>query len=83
MNDSTLDIHTAGALMNIHPQTVLDLIKDGTLPAGKVGRAFVLLRRDVMAHIERIIVQQTAARMGGGPRPKQVRRPSRVSPHHC
>lgn len=74
---STLDIPSASTLMNIHPKTTLELINQGVLPAGKVGRAYVLLYRDVMAHIERVIVQQTAERMGGVPRAK------RASPKRC
>lgn len=69
---NTLDINEAGKLMNVHPKTVLDLINNGTLPAGKIGRAYVLLTRDVMNHIEQIIVRQTAERMG---------MPLRRSPH--
>lgn len=63
MNE-TLTIHTAGDLMNVHPQTVLDLIANGTLPAGKIGRAYILLKKDVLAHIERVIVKQTSERLG-------------------
>jgi len=69
---STLDIPSASKLMNVHPQTTLDLISQGVLRAGKVGRAYVLLYTDVMAHIERVIIQQTAERMGGGPRAKRA-----------
>lgn len=65
---TTLNIDEAAAMMNIHAKTVLDLIGDGTLPAGKIGRAYILLTSDVMHHIERTIVQQTAERMGGQPR---------------
>lgn len=83
MNGQTLDVPGAGAMMNVHVKTVLDLINDGTLPAGRVGRAYVLLTKDVMAHIERVIIQQTAARMGGEPLRRQKRRPSRApsGPH--
>ena len=82
MNNYTLDIHGAAAMMNIHPETVLVLINKGLLPAGKVGRAYVLLTKDVLAYVERVIAQQTAESMGGGggPRPKQVRRAARTSP---
>lgn len=83
MNNETLDVPGAAALMNIHPETALLLIGRGVLPAGKVGRAYVLLKKDVMAYVERVIAQQTAARMGGGgggPRPKRVRRASRTTP---
>lgn len=63
-NDNTIDINAAGKLMNVHPKTVLDMIGRGDLPAGKVGRAYVLLKRDVMAYIENLIIRQTAERMG-------------------
>ena len=61
--NNTLDVIAAGKMMNIHPQTVLDLISAGALPAAKVGRAYVLLTRDVMNYVERAIIKQTAERM--------------------
>ncbi len=60
----TLDINSASELMCVHPKTTLDLIKSGVIPAGKVGRAYVMLKRDVMNYIEGVIVRQTAERMG-------------------
>lgn len=80
MNNYTLDIHGAAAMMNIHPDTVLVLIGKGVLPAGKVGRAYVLLTKDVLAYVERVIIQQTAARLGPGPLPKRTRQAARTSP---
>lgn len=62
---STLDIRGAAALMKVHPKTVLDMIGDGTLPAARVGRAYVLLERDVLDHIEKQILAQTAERLVG------------------
>lgn len=59
----TVDINGAADMMKVHPKTVLDLISGGVLPAARVGRAYVLLTRDVMAHIEQQIVAQTAERM--------------------
>lgn len=60
---TTVDLQGAADLMKVHPKTVQDLIGAGALPAGKVGRAYVLMTKDVLAHIERTIVEQTAARM--------------------
>ena len=40
---STLSVPEAGELMNVHINTVLKLIDAGTLPAAKIGRAYVLL----------------------------------------
>ena len=69
----TLDIHGAADLMKVHPKTVLDLIGSGALPAGKVGRAYVLLTKDVLAYVERAIATQTAERMGGTARRRERR----------
>ncbi len=70
----TVDIHGAAELMKVHPKTVLDLIGDGALPAARVGRAYVLMTKDVMSHIEQQIIAQTAARMRA---PTRASRPDR------
>ena len=41
--------------------------RDGRLPAAKIGRAYVLMERDVLAFIERQITAQTAGRGEGKP----------------
>ncbi|MFS2204081.1 helix-turn-helix domain-containing protein [Variovorax sp. Varisp36] len=67
----TVDVRGAADLMKVHPKTVLDLIGAGALPAGRVGRAYVLLTRDVMRFIEQQVARQTAERMGGLKRRKR------------
>ncbi len=59
---STLDLRGAAALMNVHPRTVEAMARDGRLPAAKIGRAYVLMERDVLDFIERQISAQTATR---------------------
>lgn len=54
-------------MLNVHENTVFKLIETGTLPAAKIGRAYVLLCKDVMAYVENMVAQQTAQRMGGAP----------------
>lgn len=54
-------------MLNVHPNTVAKLIESGALPAAKIGRAYVLLYRDVMRYIEEIVIRHTAERMGGAP----------------
>lgn len=66
---STLDINGAAELMKVHPQTVRDMINSGEIPAAKVGKAYVMMTRDILQHIENAIVKQTAERM---------RRPTKV-----
>jgi excisionase family DNA binding protein len=74
----TVDVRGAADLMKVHPKTVLDLIGAGALPAGRVGRAYVLLTKDVLAHVERVIVRDTADRMVIPGR--RVRRRQQVAP---
>lgn len=72
MSNPTVGVQEAAVLMKVHYKTVEDLIADGKLPAGKVGRSWVMLTRDVLAHVEKTIIDQTAARMGL-PKPYQRR----------
>lgn len=60
----TVDLNEAADLMKVHPKTVLEKINGGELAAGKVGRSYVMMTRDVLALVEKQIVQQTAERMG-------------------
>jgi len=62
--NNTVDVEQAAELMKVHPKTVKDLINSGALPAGKIGRAYVLMTKDVLNYIENMIVRQTAERMG-------------------
>ena len=61
----TCTVQAAADLLNIHSSTVEKLIHDGVLPAGKVGRAYVILTKDVLGHAERVILKQTAERLIG------------------
>jgi excisionase family DNA binding protein len=79
MTDDTCDIHQAGDILKVHPETVLDLIAKGDIPAGRIGRAYVMLRKDVIAYVSKRIATETAQRMGGGPKAKKPRR-KRVLP---
>lgn len=70
----TCNIKEAAEILKIHPNTVLELIAAGLLPAGKVGKAYVILTTDIHKYVELIIAEQTAQRMGGQPLPKRIRR---------
>ena len=84
MTNDTLDIHQAAELLKVHFKTVLDMINDGDIPAARVGRAYVMLKRDVLQHIEDQIIAQTAERLSAAShtrRRKEVttlRRPGRT-----
>lgn len=60
---TTLDLRGAAALMKVNPRTVEAMARDGRLPAAKIGRAYVLMERDVLAFIERQIAAQTDGRI--------------------
>lgn len=59
----TVDVPAAADMLKVHPKTVLDLIDSGEIPAARVGRAYVMLTRDVLNHIEDAVIKQTAERM--------------------
>lgn len=61
---TTCNIAEAARLMKVHEETVAQLIREHKLPAAKIGRAWVMLERDVLEYIEQQIRMQTAARMG-------------------
>ena len=63
----TLNVTEAASVLKVHPNTVFKLVEAGAIPAAKVGRAYVMLHRDVMAYVENQIIRQTAERMGGQP----------------
>lgn len=60
---ATVDIIGAADLMKVHPNTVLDLIRSGALPAARIGRAYVLMTTDVLDYIHQQIINQTAERL--------------------
>jgi excisionase family DNA binding protein len=61
---TTLDLQGAAALMKIHPVTLGRMINDGKIPATRIGRAYVMLERDVLGYVEQQIAAQTARKAG-------------------
>lgn len=61
---TTCSVPEAARLLKVHEQTVLDLVHAYKIPAAKIGRAWVMLERDVLEYLELQIQMQTAARMG-------------------
>ena len=59
----TMSLDVAAETMNIHPHTLEKKIRDGEIPAGKVGRSYVLLTADVLKHVRDLIDTQTAMRV--------------------
>ncbi|ODV42256.1 hypothetical protein AWV79_28190 [Cupriavidus sp. UYMMa02A] len=63
MSTPTVDVKGAAEILRVHPNTVIDLIQAGAFPAGKVGRAWVMMTRDVLAYAEKVVIEQTAERL--------------------
>ena len=71
----TLSAPEAANLMNVHVNTIFKLIEAGSLPAAKIGRAYVLLMVDVMEYVQNTVLQQTSQRNGSPHLLRKVRRP--------
>ncbi|MXN29186.1 helix-turn-helix domain-containing protein [Delftia sp. CH05] len=71
-NSDTVGLIEAADILKVHPKTAEDMARDGTIPAGKIGRAYVFMRRDVVRHAEKVILQQTAERLVRKRSPKSV-----------
>lgn len=67
----TTNVSQAATILNIHENRVLKLIEGGDLPAAKIGRAWVMMTKDVLTYIENQIIVQTQQRMGA---PTRARR---------
>lgn len=63
MQSFTVDVTEAASIMKVHVKTVLDMIASGILPAARIGKSYVLIRKDVEDHVLNEIIKQTAARM--------------------
>lgn len=73
----TVGIREAAEILHVHPKSVEDLIRNGQIPAGKVGRAWVMMTRDVLAYVEMVIIAQTAERLVATGRQRPVSVPRR------
>ena len=71
----TVGLVGAAEILHVHPKTVEDLIRAGDIPAGKVGRSWVMMTRDVLAYAEKLIISQTAERLA-----TQRRKPTKAQP---
>lgn len=70
----TVDVPGAAELMKIHPETVKKMIHRGELRAAQVGRAYVMLTKDVLDLIENAVIRETAERMRRPARSPKPRR---------
>ena len=69
-NSITCTLAEAADILQVHPDTAGKLIAAGELPAGRVGKNYVILLSDVQRYVEKIIINQTADRLTKGRRPK-------------
>lgn len=62
MNKETLTLTDAAEYLNTSPETVESLISCAEIPAGKIGKAYVLHIDDLRDYLRREIARQTAER---------------------
>lgn len=60
----TVGLQGAAELMQVEPETVRRMIRDGKIGAAKIGKQWVMLTREVLDYTERAIIAQTAERRG-------------------
>lgn len=75
----TCTVKDAAEILKVHTATVEKLIAAGDIPAGRVGRSYVILTRDVLKYAERVILNQTADRLTKGRRPRSIHASLRIA----
>ncbi|MFE1573856.1 helix-turn-helix domain-containing protein [Comamonas odontotermitis] len=78
MTSPTVNVAGAAEILKVHPQTVRDLINAGSLPAARVGSAYVLLTKHVVDYAEKAIMAQTADRLKSQAKPRSPKRIRKV-----
>lgn len=74
----TVNIEEAAALLKVHPETALKIIQAGDIPAAKVGRAWVMMTKDVLSYIQKQIIEQTSNRLSAsGTASRRTDRPTK------
>ena len=78
-NNFTCSVTEAAEILQVHSSTVEKLIAGGELPAGRIGRAYVMRTSDVHRYAEKVILDQTAERLTKGHRPRSIRASLRIA----
>ncbi|WP_427313344.1 helix-turn-helix domain-containing protein [Cupriavidus sp. H39] len=81
VDGQTVGIFEAAGILHVHPKTVEELIRSGAIPAGKVGRAWVMMTCDVLAYAKKLIISQTAERLSA--KRTVTKAPQRGRPLFC
>lgn len=62
MDQDTMDLAAAAALLHAEPATVAGCARSGELPGTHIGKGWVFLREDVLAFLRERIAADTAER---------------------
>lgn len=71
-NRITCSVKEAAEILKVHKSTIEKLIASGDLPAGRIGRSYVMRTADVERYAEKVILDQTADRLTKGRRPRSI-----------
>ncbi|WP_371763764.1 helix-turn-helix domain-containing protein [Massilia sp.] len=62
-NDRILNVDEAAKLVHAAPDTLLQYIRQGELPAARLGKHLVIVYNDLVAFVKAVAARQTAERV--------------------
>lgn len=78
-NTGTCSVKEAAEILKVHTSTVEKLIANADIPAGRIGRSYVMRTSDVERYAEKVILDQTAERITKGHRPRSIHAGLRIA----
>jgi len=63
MDGATVNITEAAEILKVHPNRLYELIDAGDIPAARIGRAWVMMRDDVLKYVRQRIAHETKTRL--------------------
>lgn len=58
----SIEVNQAAEILHVNASTVLELIAAGELPAGRLGKGYVMIESQVYDYLAQVIARQTAER---------------------
>ena len=73
----TVGVQEAAEILKVHSSTIEEYLKAGILNGAKAGRCWLMMRKDVVAFAQKLVLEQTAARLQArGRRMRTLRDPA-------
>ena len=73
----TVGVQEAADILKVHSSTIEEYLRAGILNGAKAGKCWLMMRKDVVAFAQKLVIEQTAARLQArGRRMRSVRDPA-------